>query len=671
MREWVEAQRAMQHAGIRRLLVISGERAWCVAQAQALMAALAQEVLWISADPALPGALPPEQARQLLGSERQHAVFDACDGLAADALAALAGSLAAGSWLLLLVPPWQRWPQQPDRDTLRWSEQPQPIATPHFVTHLGQLLLQERESLLWRQGEPLRLPDWHARPAWQPPQGEPTPCQHALLARLRTAGPGVWVVTAARGRGKSALAGMLAAQAPTRCLLTAPSRQAAATLSRWAGEALPFMAPDALLAACRQQAPDVDWLLVDEAAAIPAPLLHALIRHFPRVLLTTTVQGYEGTGRGFLLKFCAELPLWHDLRLTSPIRWAEHDPLERLLDRVLLMGEETAPAAAAPAPPPTLITVAQSDWLARPALLASFYGLLSAAHYRTTPLDLRRLLDAPGQHFIAACQGENVCGALWLVEEGGLAEPLAREVWAGRRRPRGNLIAQSLAAHGGQWRAPLLRSRRISRIAVQPGLRRQGLGQRLVAEQVARAAASGLDALSVSFGYTPALWAFWQRCGFQLARIGTQREASSGCYAAMALLPLSAAGEALAHEAGRRLARDWPWQPASRELDLTLASGDQGFDQEDWRELAGFAFAHRPLEASLGALQRLLRHSALPLPALRAHLQQGITPPLLAQQLALAGRKALLARWREETATALTALDNAQCQQWQMWAAGD
>lgn len=50
------------------------------------------------------------------------------------------------------------------------------------------------------------------------------------------------------------------------------------------------------------------WLIVDEAAAIPGPLLRQLVTRFPRTLLTTTVQGYEGTGRGFLLKFCASFP---------------------------------------------------------------------------------------------------------------------------------------------------------------------------------------------------------------------------------------------------------------------------------------------------------------------------------------------------------------------------
>ncbi|MFA9209583.1 MAG: tRNA-binding protein, partial [Yersinia sp. (in: enterobacteria)] len=77
---------------------------------------------------------------------------------------------------------------------------------------------------------------------------------------------------------------------------------------------------------------------------------------------------------------------------------------------------------------------------------------------------------------------------------------------------------------------------------------------------------------------------------------------------------------------------------------------DISLNDDDWRELAGFAFAFRPLEASLPALQRLLLRSQLPLPALRYYLQQGISPAQIVNNLALTGRKALVARWRQEAA---------------------
>lgn len=111
-------------------------------------------------------------------------------------------------------------------------------------------------------------------------------------------------------------------------------------------------------------------------------------------------------------------------------------------------------------------------------------------------------------------------------------------------------MAQSLAAHGGSPLAATLKGRRVSRIAVHPHRQREGIGQRLIRS------ASGEDYLSVSFGYTDELWRFWRQCGFVLVRMGSHREASSGCYTAMALLPLSEAGHQLCEQAHQRLCRD-------------------------------------------------------------------------------------------------------------------
>lgn len=97
-----------------------------------------------------------------------------------------------------------------------------------------------------------------------------------------------------------------------------------------------------LLARCRSGT-RARWLLVDEAAALLLPLLRQLMGYFSHVLLTATVAGYEGTGRGFLLKFCEGLPRWHPLIFDEPLRWAAKDPLERWLAKTLLLEDADAP----------------------------------------------------------------------------------------------------------------------------------------------------------------------------------------------------------------------------------------------------------------------------------------------------------------------------------------
>ncbi|WP_292993000.1 tRNA(Met) cytidine acetyltransferase TmcA [Pantoea sp.] len=639
----------MQQAGVRRLAVISGDPAWCVDRAAEWREALPGDWLTLSAEPLFSASSEepllhktPGAVRTLLGREFRHAIFDARQGFHAEAFAALAGTLTAGSWLLLLVPPWEQWSQQPDTDSLRWADVAEPIPTPHFVHHLQQLILADDQVLLARQHLPCRFPvqpDW---PQWhcQAPQQ-----QQAILNQLMTLPSGVAVLTAARGRGKSALAGMLA-RLNGRCLVTAPAKASTEVLATFAGERFHFMAPDALLAL--ETSPQADWLIVDEAAAIPAPLLRALVSRYSRVLLTTTVQGYEGSGRGFILKFCAGLTDAHYFTLDEPLRWSRFDPLEQWLNQALLFDDASA---AAPDSPVTPHRVERHDF----STLEAAYRLLTSAHYRTSPLDLRRLLDAPGMALWRAGEAPALQGALWLVEEGDLEPDLAQAVWAGTRRPRGNLVAQSLAAHAGLAEAATLRSLRISRIAVAAESRRQGTGQQLVA--AAASAAADHDYLSVSFGYTESLWAFWHACGFTLVRIGSQREASSGCYAAMAILPCSAAGRVLARRAAAQLARDWPLLRQHIALDLQFDKAtDDGLTAQDIHLAVGFAWAQRPLEASLPVLQRLVQASITPAPLLAAAVATPDALSELARQAGVSGRKALIAKLRQQAATALESL---------------
>jgi len=639
----------MQQAGVRRLAVISGHPAWCLARATAWREALpgdwlvlSQEPLFSASSEALSLHRPPGAVRTLLGREFRHAIFDARQGFHTEAFAALAGTLTAGSWLLLLVPPWEQWSQQPDTDSLRWADVAEPIPTPHFVRHLQQLILADDQVLLERQHQSCRFP---AQPEWPQWHCQAPQQQQAILDQLMTLPSGVAVLTAARGRGKSALAGMLARQTG-HCLVTAPARASTEVLATFAGEHFHFMAPDALLA--QQTPPRTEWLIVDEAAAIPAPLLQALVSRYSRVLLTTTVQGYEGSGRGFILKFCAGLSGVRYFTLDEPLRWSRLDPLEQWLNQALLFDDASA---APPDFPATPQRVERHDF----STLEAAYRLLTSAHYRTSPLDLRRLLDAPGMELWQAGEAPALQGALWLVEEGGLEPDLAQSVWAGTRRPRGNLVAQSLAAHAGLNEAAILRSLRISRIAVAAESRRRGTGQQLVA--AAASAAADHDYLSVSFGYTEALWAFWRACGFTLVRIGSQREASSGCYAAMAILPCSAAGRTLVRRAADQLARDWPQLRQHIALDLQFDSRpDEGLTTQDLYLAAGFAWAQRPLEASLPVLQRLTEASAAPVSLLAAAVATPDALSELARQAGVSGRKALIAALRQQAATALQSL---------------
>jgi tRNA(Met) cytidine acetyltransferase len=662
-----------QRQGIRRLLVFSGDREWCYRQAERAFNELDCRVLWLSNNPTLAAdRIALSNAHTLLGQELNHAVFDASDGFDADALAAVSGTLKAGSLLVLLTPDWSHWSALLDADSLRWSGQEFAIATPHFVDRVKSCLSADPEVLIWRQGEALQGVIDAARPHWLPPDGEPTKQQKTILDRLLASAADYYVLTAGRGRGKSALAGMLAErwQGVGQCWITAPNKASTEGVLQWSQHRAKFIAPDALAAECRRrQIEEVDWLIVDEAAAIPAALLYQFVNHFPRIFFTTTVLGYEGTGRGFLLKFCAGLPHWQKLTLSSPIRWADNDPLERIIDRLLLLNAENLDVPMV-SEYHRMATIKQNQWCERPDLLEQFYGLLTGAHYRTTPLDLRRLLDAPKMMCSAAFNAsEHIIGALWAVQEGGVPAALAHDIWAGRRRPHGNLAAQSLSAHAGLYDAPMLNSIRISRIAVLPAYRRQGIAGKMIAGLSAPLSGGKIDYLSVSFGYTDDLWRFWQSCGFHLIHIGSQKEASSGCYSAMAILPLTSGGQQLLTE-GNRL-----FQRRSRPADLigellppVYANDDGSLTASDWQELAGFAFAHRTIESARDALQRLLLQTMDNRPNdLTDYIAHSVSMAEIAGRLKLSGRKALIKHWRQEIAQILFHINYEKASQLQQW----
>lgn len=644
--------------GIRRLWVLSGSDSWCESRLREIRDAASGDWPVISGE--LPGGIPAEKARLLQGQEFRHGVFDARRGLHSEALAMLAGTLQAGSWLILLLPPESQWQIRPDDDSLRWNDGGRMIPAPHFMRHFSRTLIHPAHLCRY-EDRPFEMTLLSPQNAWQPPDGTPTPAQQQILERLRCAESGIFCLTAARGRGKSAVAGLFLAETPGRHLLCAPAKVSVTVIQRYLhhSQQTTFISPDNLLTLA--ETADVStygWLVIDEAAMIPLPLLTRFTVVFPRVLLLTTVQGYEGTGRGFLLKFCHSLPQFTALTLTQPVRWAEHDPAEAWLDEALLL---TEPAERIiPAGEYEYQALTQQALCDDPNLLAGFYGLLTAAHYRTSPLDLRRLADAPGQHFALFRNRHQVTAGLWLTEEGGLSAELTQSVWAGTRRPRGNLLAQSLAAHSYFPQAAQLCSRRISRIAVHADCRRNALGRELVQRAADAAKNSGIDYLSVSFGYTPELAAFWTSCGFHFARMGTHPEAGSGCYTAMLLLPLTPAGQALADAAEQQFARDCTVFSQTWKFSPVPPVQAESLNEREWRMLAGFAFAAKPQAVAAPALVLLQKEY----PVQATELSQLLSGnPEVLKVRHISGKKALLNAQRQAAAAVLQTLRPQWAQQ--------
>ncbi len=541
------------------------------------------------------------KAKNLLGQEFSAILFDARTTLNLDALAIAIGTLRAGGTLVL----WLNPNQHIDLDSRRWSGVANGIITPNFNRHFQRLLQPFLSYLPFFSGE--------YQDPLQYQKLKPTSEQQNIIQQILHSSADIAILTAKRGRGKSALLGMLANQLNTqkcwqKCWLTAPNKSAVQTLQDFAEQPIDFIAPDELTQQIQQDPTQFkqDWLLIDEAAMLPLPILNQFIRTFKRIVISTTIHSYEGTGRGFLLKFLTNLPrTFQQFELTEPLRWAKNDKLEIFIDELLLLEAEDR-LVQPDYDPQTAVQIRQVSQQTIVEKINDFYGLLTLAHYRTSPLDLRRLFDAPQQRFYLAESGSFLFGGVWLMEEGGLTSlDLIEKICRGERRPQGNLVAQALAFQGNLPQACALKSLRISRIAVQPNWQNHGLGQKLINTLIQQAE---VDFLSVSFGYTAELYAFWQKCGFILVQISEYQEASSGCYSVIMLCPISIAGEKLVAQAQRHFQRNFPFSfhPLKVQFPFPL---DWQLTDEDFQILQNFAFFHRTLFASIGAIRRLMAKS--------------------------------------------------------------
>lgn len=590
--------------GFRSAVVIAGEQAW---GRNVLLSLLAQNqslnTCWVSAAPP-EGArsIPPEKFQQCLGLETDCLVFDALNGLNVDSLAAMTGILRGGGWFFLLTPSFDHWAHVSD-DYFDWNA----YGVAHesrqgsfFVQRFIRLLKQSTFFIKYEQSSPQNISSrFDAKEPLLPQHAsiEESADQYKAIKAIMNVAQGhrrrPLVITADRGRGKTAALGIAAARLlrdkARRIVITAPRVSAIETALVHAQNVLPdfernkqalflgeaslvFIPPDVILS----EQPKIDVLLIDEAAAIPVAMLEKLLRNYSRVVFSSTVHGYEGTGRGFELRFKAVLnrltPQWRGLYLKAPVRWSDGDPLEQFIFTALLLNAETCLHDDIDHERIADLLFEEIDaaqLLVNERQLSELFGLLVQAHYRTTPSDLRMLLDVPALRiFVLSLKGRIVAASLWM-REGGFSEAISVDIVQAKRRLKGHLLPQSLAQHLGFEQAVQLKAARIVRVAVHPDLQRQGLG-RLLIEKAGERMQTSVDYIGASFGGTSELLEFWRRCCFVPVRVGFKREVASGEYTLMVCRGVSDQGKALVDDITRTFHAQFPLQLGELYCDLDM-----------------------------------------------------------------------------------------------------
>jgi tRNA(Met) cytidine acetyltransferase len=330
MQNWPDFNQRLSDNHHRTLVVISGPLDWGLAQLSQFFTPT-HTTLWLG-DHAIDGstAVKAKQAQQWLGQQCQQLVINGHHDIDFNALGALAGTVTAGNCAYLLCPALQGWTQHSGGQRL--------------VQHLINTIAKNSQLVLVQPQQPIQWPTLDLQPLsnFDHPSCKTEEQQHAVAKILKVVSGHrrrPLVLTADRGRGKSSALGLAVVEliqaGKQKLLISAPQKSSTAAVFERVAEQLgaaqdqlQFIAIDELL----RSKPKADLVMIDEAAAIPAPLLTQLLKHYSRLVFTTTIAGYEGTGRSFEIRFKHSLetlcPGWQQYHIQQPIRFANNDPLE-------------------------------------------------------------------------------------------------------------------------------------------------------------------------------------------------------------------------------------------------------------------------------------------------------------------------------------------------------
>jgi len=685
--KWLEQRKQGLHH--RQLLIISGEEQWGIQIAKSIIqvheknfnsSALAIGI------PGLEGNIKTNQYRQYLGHEFSTFIYNTWQGIRANALCALAGTVQKGGVMVLLCPPLKSWPRHRDpelsqRISFGYIEN---FDESHFIKWLIHHIHNDQNVCLISENGvsknavslPLPIPTPEDQPQMlnylSKHEADGTEdirvstCQHSAISNIMAVAHGhrgrPLVIQADRGRGKSSALGIAAAQISKGCekpiVITAPKRaqceQAFAFYKRCGGidDNLIFMAIDSLL----ENPIEAAIIIVDEAAAIPADLLVKLCKQYKRLVFSTTIHGYEGSGRGFEIRFKPQLttlfPHTKVQQLSTPLRWFHRDPLEQIgfslfcqstladvvnkntrhtqkraeADNSLFdsSGENRCKASSvtcfnAPFNPKDYVGEVNSQTLIdEPALLTQIFSLLVEAHYQTTPDTLASMLESPDQiTFVSIKSGKLESAAIVAKEGSYLLSSLSEAISHGLRRPSGHLLAQKSAYLMGNPALAVKRYIRVVRIAVRQNSRRKSIGSELLAEICRWSTAHEFDFIGASFGLDNKTLAFWLKNEFHLVDIGLRKETTTGEHNAIVMKCITddnskktAQNNADLALMNQRCRSEFPFQLPKRfctlstELVYSILKHfpESNIDERVMKELELFSDGHRSLDATLLSL---------------------------------------------------------------------
>ncbi|GAA5823755.1 hypothetical protein JCM5353_008583 [Sporobolomyces roseus] len=277
-----------------------------------------------------------------------------------------------------------------------------------------------------------------------------------------------------------------------------------------------------------------ELVVIDEAAAIPLPLVRSLLGPY-LVFMASTINGYEGTGRSLSLKLLQQLREMSrpssalavnnsnnasnaeetkgstsgsstlnvvrslkEIKLTTPIRYAPGDSIEKWLNSLLCLDATIAVPSkktlqGCPHPSNCELFYVNRDTLfsyhpASEVFLQRMMSLYVASHYKNSPNDLQLMSDAPGHHLFVLLpplkEGDNTLPdplvVLQVALEGNISKQSVLDNLSRGKMAGGDLIPWTISQQYQDDDFASLSGARIVRVAVHPDYAKMGYGSRAI-----------------------------------------------------------------------------------------------------------------------------------------------------------------------------------------------
>lgn len=249
-----------------------------------------------------------------------------------------------------------------------------------------------------------------------------------------------------------------------------------------------------------------DVLIIEEAASIPLPILSKILSIYKKVIMISTLDGYEGTNQGIIHKLSTDFPL-EIFSLSYNFR-RNYDNFQKFVENISFKANNidfstysTSQSSSTNILSNNIsqniscLTIHLSSFIEKPtnesiSLLIKINKFISNNHYQSSNQDIFRLLNDPNTFVSLLLKNQNnednslkeseiislVIFSLEVIPNKTLKE----NIFNGLSRPKNNLLPQTLLCHSNTDFPDNSLFLRIQRIATEKSYKKQGYATKLL-----------------------------------------------------------------------------------------------------------------------------------------------------------------------------------------------